>query len=83
VLDVEGAAPDQIAAQLMHRDLDGTVAVGLGIGLAPAVNAFIGLDFDKEPVFGHSRMDQEGLDIGDFHEASSQRMQTGVGTWIT
>src|SRR5689334_7320325 len=73
MLNVKRAAPDQIAAQLLDGNLDGAVAVGLGVGLAPAVDAFISFHFDKEPVLAGARVDEKGLDIGNFHGSSKEQ----------
>jgi len=72
VLDVERAAPDQVAAQLLDVGLNGAVPVVLRVGLPPAVQALVGLDPDEQPVLGQAGVDEEGLDCGDFHGNDSE-----------
>ena len=67
MLDLKGIAADQVAGQLLDVDLDGPIAVALGVGLAPAVDAGVGLDLAKEPVFAGAGVDQKCLDVCDFH----------------
>ncbi len=72
VADVAGVAADEVPAELPHVRGDRLVAIGLGVGLAPAVQAIGGLDFDEEPVFPVSRVDDERGDRRDFHELTSR-----------
>ena len=67
MLDRERVAPDQVALHLVDVDLDRLVAVGLGVALAPAVHAGVGLHLDEQPVLAPAGMDQERLDGGDLH----------------
>ena len=64
---VERVAVDQVAAELCDVGLDGGVAVGLGVGLAPSGDARVGLDLDEYQILAHAGVDGEDLDVGDFH----------------
>jgi hypothetical protein len=68
VLDVEGAAAHEVAGELFGVHFDGPVAIELRVRLTPAVDAGVGLNLDEEPVLGVFRVDDEGLERGDFHE---------------
>jgi hypothetical protein len=67
MLDVIWASSDKIAAKLLDLNLDGSVTVSLGVTFAPAINALIGLYFDKEPVFAHVGANKECTHLGNFH----------------
>jgi hypothetical protein len=57
-------------------NLDGAVTVGLGIRLAPAVQAAVGLHFDKEPILADARIDEKGLYSRDLHR------EFPLGLWV-
>ena len=52
--------------------LDGAVAVGLRVALAPAVEAVVGLDLHEQPVLVRAGIDQERPDRLDLHGARSR-----------
>ena len=70
MFDVQGRTFDEIATELAHMCDDALITVSLRVTFSPAVDALIGVDFDKEPVFPRARIDQEGSDGGNIHRRS-------------
>ncbi len=71
VLDVERAAVDQVAPELLDVGLDGSIAVQLRVALAPAVQAIVGFELDEEPALVGAGIDEKRPDGFDFHGLSA------------
>ena len=67
VFDRKGIAASEVTPQLVDVAFNRLIAVGLGIGFAPAVEALVGFDFDKEPILADARIDKKGLKCRDLH----------------
>ena len=57
--DVGGVAADQVAADRLHERDDAGVAIGLGVALAPAVRAAVGLDLHEAEVLAAAQVGEE------------------------
>ena len=77
VLDVEGAAARGVATERVEVRDHGRVAVVLGVGLAPAVHAGVGLDLHEDQVLAPAGMNAVALDRGDFHGGTRKRREVG------
>src|SRR5262249_13391684 len=87
--DVPGVAADQVARELPHVGDDRLVTVGLGVALAPAMQAVGRLHFHEQPVLAVARIEDERRDGRHLHEPISLVMaysrsdrgpkDTGVG----
>ena len=69
VLDVEWIATDEELAHPIDVGRYGRLAVGLGVGLAPAGDPLVGIDPDEDEILWHTGRDQEVSDAGDLHIA--------------
>jgi hypothetical protein len=69
VPDMERIAADKVAAQLFDLCCDGTVAVILAVGFAPADHAGIGRNAHKHKILPPARMDRKTFDARDLHFA--------------
>ena len=78
VLDVEWTAADEVLAQPIDVVCYGRFPVGLGVGLAPAGDAFVGIDSDEDEILCLAGGDQEVSDAGDFHRALTS-LRTDAG----
>ena len=67
MLDVGGVAADKVALELIDVRRNLHVAVRLGVALAPAVDALVGLYLHEAKVLGSAGVYQEGLDISNLH----------------
>ena len=67
VLDVERAAVDQVAPQLLDVSLDGSIAIQLRVALTPAVQAAVGFELDEEPALVGAGIDEKRPDRFHFH----------------
>src|SRR5262249_52036275 len=67
VPDVERIAADKIAAQLLDLCGDGTVAVILAVGFAPADHAGIGRNAHEHEILPPARIDRKTFDADDLH----------------
>ena len=78
VLDVEWIATDEELAHPIDVGRYGRLAVGLGVGFAPAGDALVGIDPDEDEILCLSGGDQEMGDAGDLHRAlTSVRTDAG------
>jgi hypothetical protein len=67
VVDARRVLPDQLAGELLHGCLDGARAA-FDDRLAPAADAFVGLDLQEHP----PRSDAVGREAGDLHAVASR-----------
>ena len=61
------AAADEVRRHGAEIFVDRLLLLGRDIGLAPAVEAGLGLDAHEEKVPGASGIEEEALDVGDLH----------------
>ena len=75
--DVQRAAADDVLRHRLQALLDHRFLAGRYIGLAPAVQAVLGLDTAEQQVFRRARIEQERFDTGDlqlWHRLPPRRM---------
>ena len=67
VLNIERVPSYKVTRKLVHMDLNGAIPIGLRVAFAPTVDALIRFHFDEQPVFTAAGVDEECLNVCDFH----------------